>query len=362
MIDYNAIDLFCGPGGLSLGFQQAGFNILVGVDNEQAALNTFEKNHAGAVGLNADLSKKETFDLILKTAGNRPIDVIIAGPPCQGFSVTGPRNFDDPRNKLYLAVIEMVRLYNPKGFIIENVPGMANMYGGEVKDEVLRRFRQMGYNTECRILKACDYGVPQMRRRLVFMGIRSDLGEPCFPNPMFGPDSPSKVPYRTCREAISDLPTRLNTLGKEEDVYSGPAMTDYQKQMRGGCNILYNHVATDHKEFVKETIALVPEGGNYKDLPAGVGESRTFHMAWTRLDGNAPARTVDTGHRNLFHYELNRVPTVRESARIQSFPDSFVFTGSRTKQERQVGNAVPPLLGKALAEQIITILEGKTDD
>lgn len=355
----NVIDLFCGAGGLSLGFQQAGFKVIVGIDNEQAALDTFERNHTGSIGINADLSQKETFDIILKAAGDRHIDVVIAGPPCQGFSVTGPRNFDDPRNKLYLAVIETVRRFNPKGFIIENVPGMANMYKGQVKDEVLRRFRQMGYNTECRILKACDYGVPQMRKRLVFMGIRSDIGNPRFPKPSFGPESLSGVPYRTCREAISDLPTRLNSLGKEEDMYSGPAMTEYQKKMRGDCNTLYNHVATDHKDFVVKTISLVPEGGNYKDLPEGVGESRTFHMAWTRLDGNAPARTVDTGHRNLFHYELNRVPTVRESARIQSFPDSFVFTGSRTKQERQVGNAVPPLLGKALAEQMLLVLEGK---
>ena len=355
----NAIDLFCGAGGLSLGFQNAGFNIIVGIDNEPAALDTFEFNHKGAIGLNADLSKQETIDLILKTAGDRKIDVIIAGPPCQGFSVTGPRNFDDPRNKLYLAVIEMVKQYQPIGFIIENVPGMANMYDGQVKDEVLRRFTEMGYNTDCKILKACDYGVPQMRKRLVFMGVRKDIGKPHFPIPTFGPTTDR--PYRTCREAISDLPTRLNSLGENEDKYSGPALTEYQKQMRGECKVLYNHVATDHKQFVKETIALVPEGGNYKDLPAGVGESRKFHMAWTRLDGNAPARTVDTGHRNLFHYELNRIPTVRESARIQSFPDSFVFKGSRTKQDRQVGNAVPPLMGQALAEELIKIFEGGAD-
>ena len=127
--------------------------------------------------------------------------------------------------------------------------------------------------------------------------------------------------------------------------------------MRGNSSVLYNHVATNHKQFVKETIALVPEGGNYKDLPEGVGESRKFHMAWTRLNGNAPARTVDTGHRNIFHYELNRIPTVRESARIQSFPDNFIFKGTRTKQDRQVGNAVPPLLGQALAEELLKIIE-----
>lgn len=352
---FNAIDLFCGAGGLSLGFQQAGFNIIVGVDNEPAALETFEYNHKGSVGLNADLSRQETFDLILKTAGDKKIDVIIAGPPCQGFSLTGPRNFDDPRNKLYLAVIEMVKQYQPKGFIIENVPGMATMYNGQVKDEVLRRFDAMGYNIACKILKACDYGVPQMRKRLVFMGVRKDIGKPHFPEPLFGPETDR--PYRTCRDAISDLPTRETELGENEDSYNGPAITEYQQLMRGDCSVLFNHVATNHKQFVKEIIALVPEGGNYKDLPEGVGESRKFHMAWTRLNGNAPARTVDTGHRNLFHYELNRVPTVRESARIQSFPDNFVFKGTRTKQDRQVGNAVPPLLGQALAEELLKIIE-----
>ena len=350
----NAIDLFCGAGGLSKGFIDAGYSIIVGVDNDQDALNTFALNHNGAIALNEDLSKQETFDKIKRLAGDKPIDVIIAGPPCQGFSLTGPRNFDDERNTLYLAVIEMVKQYKPKGFIIENVPGMATLYKGQIKDEILKRFRVMGYNVDCKVLKACDYGVPQMRKRLVFMGIRKDLGQPHFPEATFGPNTDR--PYRTCRDAISDLPSRKNELGINEDKYFEPASSEYQKLMRGNCSVLYNHVATDHKDFVKETIALVPEGGNYKDLPSGVGESRKFHMAWTRLDGNAPARTVDTGHRNIFHYEYNRVPTVRENARIQSFPDDFVFTGTRTKQDRQVGNAVPPLLGFALGKELISIL------
>lgn len=176
----NAIDLFAGCGGLSKGFMDAGFNIIVGVDNDQAALNTFELNHDGAVGLNADLSKHETFEEIKRIAGNREIDVIIAGPPCQGFSLTGPRNFDDKRNRLYLAVIEMVKEYKPKGFIIENVPGMTTLYQGQIKDEILKRFRKIGYNIECKILIAADYGVPQMRKRLIFMGIRKDIGVPHF--------------------------------------------------------------------------------------------------------------------------------------------------------------------------------------
>ena len=347
----NAIDLFAGCGGLSRGFMDAGFDIIVGVDNDQAALNTFAKNHNGAKALKADLSKQETFDEIVKIAGDRTIDVIIAGPPCQGFSLTGPRNFDDERNKFYLAVIDMVKQYKPKAFIIENVPGMATLYGGQIKNEILKRFREMGYNIDCKILCAADYGVPQIRKRLIFMGIRKDLGEPRFPEPQFTPDN-----YRTCRDAVSDLPSLVDCLGEEESRYSQEPITEYQKIMRGSCKVLHNHLGTNHTQMVKDTIALVPEGGNYKDLPEGWGESRKFHMAWTRLNGNAPARTVDTGHRNLFHYEYNRVPTVRESARMQSFPDDFIFTGTKTQQCRQVGNAVPPLLGKALGEVINKII------
>ena len=347
MKNYNAIDLFAGCGGLSRGFMDAGFKILVGVDNDQAALNTFALNHEGAIALNADLSVQETFDKIKDLAGDESIDVVIAGPPCQGFSVTGPRHFDDPRNSLYLAVLELVRQYQPKGFIIENVPGMAMMYDGQVKDEILRRFRDMGYNVECKILLAADYGVPQMRKRLIFMGVRSDIGTPIFPDPLLEPDN-----YVTCREAISDLPSRTDSLGTEEDVYDKDPTTNYQRMMRGDCNVLYNHVATNHKQFVKDTIALVPEGGNYKDLPPGWGESRTFHEAWTRYDGNKPSKTIDTGHRNHFHYEYNRVPSARESARFQSFPDSFVFIGNKTSKLKQIGNAVPPLMAEVIANEI----------
>ena len=135
---YNIIDLFCGCGGLSKGFEEAGYNTLLGVDIEQSALNTFEKNHNGAVGMNLDLSASDSFDKIDKVVNGRTIDVIVGGPPCQGFSLTGPRNFEDKRNKLYLAMIETVRRYQPQAFLIENVPGMANLYKGAVKDEIVK--------------------------------------------------------------------------------------------------------------------------------------------------------------------------------------------------------------------------------
>lgn len=342
------IDLFSGAGGLSKGFMDAGYSIIVGVDNDEMALNTFKKNHPGSQVLNADLSKQETFDKIKKLASGKEIDVIVAGPPCQGFSLSGPRNFDDDRNKLYLAVIKMVEQFKPKGFVIENVPGMATLYNGQIKDEILRRFNSIGYNIECNVLCAADYGVPQIRKRLIFIGVRKDLGYPEFPTPIKNKDN-----YVTCRDAISDLPARDKELGEELDEYTSEATTDYQKMMRKNAKILYNHVATKHTELVKRTIALVPEGGNYKDLPSGWGESRKFNEAWTRYDGNKPSRTIDTGHRNHFHYLYNRVPTVRENARLQSFPDDFIFLGSRTQQNRQVGNAVPPLLGYAIANSLM---------
>lgn len=349
---YNVLDLFCGCGGLSKGFEEAGYKVLVGVDFEQSALNTFNRNHNGAVGLRLDLSAPESFDAITEAIDGRSVDVIIGGPPCQGFSLTGPRNFDDKRNKLYLAMIETVRRFNPKAFLIENVPGMANLYKGEVRDEIVKRFTKMGYKVSYKIVCAADYGVPQVRKRLVFIGLR-DTDEPFeFPEPYLSPDN-----YLTCEDAISDLPPLVDTLGEEESAYCSDPLNDFQRSMRGESTVLHNHTAINHKQFVKDVIAMVPDGGNYKDLPPGVGESRIFHMAWTRLNSKRPARTVDTGHRNLFHYKWNRCPTVRESARIQTFPDDFVFLGNRGQQNKQVGNAVPVLLAKALALHLLNYLK-----
>ena len=344
---YNVLDLFCGCGGLSKGFEMANYNIVLGVDFNEPALKTYKFNHKDSMTFCGDLSNPDTFDTIDSLIEGKPIDVIIGGPPCQGFSLTGPRNFDDERNKLYLAMIETVKRYSPKAFMIENVPGMATLYKGEVKDEIIRRFTEMGYNVNCKILCAADYGVPQMRKRLVFVGVKGHEVKFDFPDAICTPEN-----YVTCEQAISDLPSLENELGADVSEYISEPLTSYQKLMRGDCNILHNHKAIDHKQFVKETIALVPDGGNYKDLPKGVGESRKFNMAWTRYRSDKPSRTIDTGHRNNFHYKWNRCPTVRESARLQSFPDDFVFLGTKTQQDRQVGNAVPCLMAKAIAEQL----------
>jgi DNA (cytosine-5)-methyltransferase 1 len=350
------VDLFSGCGGLSRGFIDAGYDVILGVDNDAASLVTFKANHAGSEVLNEDLFDKKAVRKIKKIVGNN-VDVLVGGPPCQGFSLTGTRNFDDKRNRLYLSFIEAVRELKPEAFLIENVPGLARLYSGEVKNEIIKRLGGMGYNVEWKILVAADYGVPQVRTRVVFVGLRKKYGKFIFPKPTHTVDD-----YVTSSDAISDLPSLENEMGTEESSYKASPKTSYQKEMRKNAKALHNHTATKHTELVKSVIALVPEGGNHKDLPAGVGTSRKFNEAWTRYHSKKPSKTIDTGHRNHFHYKYNRIPTVRENARLQSFPDDFVFYGTKTQQNKQVGNAVPPILGYHIGRQILSFLNKKNEN
>lgn len=227
---YTAIDLFCGAGGLSLGFKQAGFQMLAGIDANEPALNTYEYNMGGALALNEDLFKvDDSLDDIAKKIGTKNIDVIIAGPPCQGFSLTGSRDLNDTRNKLYLAVVKAVKYFKPKAFLIENVPGMATLYKGVVKEQIINSFEDLGYAVSVtpKPLLAADYGVPQFRKRMFFVGYRKDLGYGYFdfPTPLYNDNN-----YVTAGDAISDLPSLENDLGSEEATYTSSPKTDYQFQ------------------------------------------------------------------------------------------------------------------------------------
>lgn len=219
------------------------------------------------------------------------------------------------------------------------------MYKGKTKEHIIHIFEDLGYKVNFDILLAADYGVPQMRKRAFFVGVKNKKID--FPVPIKTPNN-----YVTCEQAIGDLPALEEESGSEVMEYQCAPLSDYQKMMRKNSVAIYNHTATKHTDLVKNVIAQVPEGGNHKDLPPGVGDSRTFNEAWTRYHSQRPSKTIDTGHRNHFHYKYNRVPTIRENARLQSFPDDFVFLGNKTQQNRQVGNAVPPLLAQAIAEEI----------
>lgn len=339
----SVIDLFSGCGGLSLGFEMAEFEIKLAIDNWEDALVTYRYNHENISTLNADLLTLEPSK-VSKEFNLHDIDVIVGGPPCQGFSVAGKRIIDDDRNKLYKSFVRFVEHFKPKAFVMENVPNILSIGDGIVKKSIISDFEALGYHVEYKVLMASDYGVPQNRKRAIFVGLRNFAYE--FP--------PSTVKVKvTTKEAISDLPDETIDDGKP---YPIQPQSDYQRFMRLNSSSLYNHQATIHATETKRIIAMVPDGGNYKDLPTELQGTRKVHIAWTRLNSQKPSITIDTGHRHHFHYQFNRVPTVRESARIQSFPDNFVFIGSKTSQYKQVGNAVPPLMAKAIATQLYHLL------
>lgn len=358
---YNLVDLFCGCGGFSLGFQQAGFAVKMGIDLWADATTTYKHNFKNAVVLNEDI-KNVTESLIVERLklNSNDVDVIIGGPPCQGFSVSGKRDENDPRNSLYKSFVRIVGKIKPKVFVMENVPGILRLFDGKALKSVIADFSLLGYEVSYSILSSDYYGVPQQRRRVFFVGINRNKIKRTevfvFPKPYRG--NGTGIPLLTSKDAISDLDFVPDDVVLGENIdYQFSAQNDYQSQMRAASPKLLNHSITLHKQRTKEIIAMVPDGGNYKNLPKELWSTRKVNIAWTRMDSKRPCFTIDTGHNHHFHYRANRVPTVRESARIQSFPDKFEFVGIKTSQLKQVGNAVPPLLAEAVAREIKSVLD-----
>lgn len=350
MTKYIAIDLFSGCGGLSYGFELTNkFEVKLAIDNDKKALQTLKLNKPNINVLNENVRNINLQSIKEKYGA---IDIVIGGPPCQGFSIAGKRELRDDRNNLFLEFIRFIDYLKPQIFVLENVTGFVNLYQGKAKQLFMQKMRSLGYNIQYKILLASDYGVPQLRKRVFFVGNIYGTNF-IYPEPKL-----TEKDYITCEMALSDLPSLINELGYEGMNYPTNPESEYQKLMRYNSELIYNHIATKHSPKIIETIKLVPEGGNYKNLPPELQKTRNFNIAWTRYHSKKPSNTIDTGHRHYFHYKYNRVPTVREHARLQSFPDSFRFIGNKTDQNRQVGNAVPPLLAQALAESIYHFLEG----
>lgn len=362
----NVIDLFCGCGGFSKGFEEAGYNIRFGVDMWKDAIVTYHHNFSHATVLNEDITKINGQDILKLTKMQKEeVDVIIGGPPCQGFSVSGKRMIDDERNKLYKSYVRIVSELTPKVFVMENVPGLVRLFKGKVGEQVIEDFSAIGYDVQCKILSAENYGVPQQRKRVFFVGVRNDLTAKgvVYNYPVAFMGNETSVAAWTTKDAISDLDFIPDDRVIGDNIpYEIEPQNEYQRKMREGSKSILNHTVTLHNERTKKIIAMVPDGGNYKDLPKELQDTRKVHIAWTRMDSRKPCFTIDTGHNHHFHYKENRVPTVRESARIQSFPDNFEFIGIKTSQLKQVGNAVPPLLSKAIGESIRHMLGGDNKD
>ncbi len=331
------IDLFCGIGGLSLGFEQAGFEVISAIDMWKDAVVTYNHNRRDKV---AKVETVEHFNLyeLPSIVESLHLTGIIGGPPCQGFSTVGRRDVDDPRNKMYLEFYKAVKLASPEFFVIENVKGMLTLNKGAFVKDLISRFGPsgLGYTINYQLLNAADYGIPQNRERVFYVGIKNVFFE--FPKPLN---------YRlTAKDGISDLE------GANDERYGSQPQNAYQRELRGKVKKPLNQEYTNHTEQTVSIISQVPDGGNIRDLPPEIWQVRKYNKAFERMGTFKPSNTIDTGHRNYFHYSEPRIPTVRESARIQSFPDCFEIIGTRGSQYKQVGNAVPPMLAKRIAEKI----------
>lgn len=356
---FKVLDLFSGAGGLSRGFLDAGYDVVLGVDFDEKALETFKKNHAGSETMQLDLYNHENISEIEEFLNkkNYKIDVLVGGPPCQGFSLAGSRNINDKRNTLYTAMVEVAARLKPQAVILENVPGLLLLNNGDAAKRIIQDFSELGYNMTAKILYAPDFGVPQIRKRVFFVGLLNSEKSFEFPLPIV-----SSKNYVTCEEAIGDLPALEGILGDEIQEYNSKPLSAYQKLMRKNSRNIQNHIGTIHDAKTLKFIAMVPEGKNYRSLPEEYKGIYKYHEALTRYHSKKPSNTINTGHRSHFHYKWNRIPTVRESARLQSFPDDFVFYGNKSQQYKQVGNAVPPLLGCSVAKQLNLFLSNEEKD
>lgn len=373
---YTSIDLFSGCGGLTKGFEYAGVQSLLASDIDENCKKTFIRNFPNTPFLCKDITEvtKEEVDELLN--GHAP-DLILGGPPCQGFSLANKhRNkvADDPRNKLFYGFVKFINWYSPKAFVMENVKGLLSMKNGQIIQTILDAFAHAGthgYRVACKTLKASEYGVPQNRERVIIIGFRQDLElGPTYPMP-YMMDHPITV-----NEAIMDLPQIEAGEGTVQTDYTCAIQNPYQHWMRAKSTHVFNHVAMKHTARLIARFKAIHPGESLIDVwdthgavkRGAPAEKSTIKFSQNnqRLFGNQPAPTIAASFQsNFIHPHLNRNFTAREGARLQSFPDDFIFEGMRTKmswekglsQYQQIGNAVPVLMAYAIAENIVHQLD-----
>lgn len=343
------IDLFAGVGGLSLGFEMAGFEVALANEFDPSIAEAYKKNRPGTKMIVEDITKLPVDETFGPYEGK--VTAVIGGPPCQGFSQKGSRkSINDPRNFLFRYYFEVVKRVKPRYFVIENVPNLLTTEKGYFKDEIIELFSGIGYAVSCGVLCAADFGVPQDRHRTCILGKLGATEPVSLPKP-------SGI-HTTVWDAISDLSYLESGEGVEEQEYRSAPQSDYQRMLRAGSDELYNHIATRHSKVTLERLRMIaPECGK-EMLPEEHHTKSIYSGTWCRMKKDGIAKTITTRYDTpssgeFTHPYLNRAITTREAARIQSFPDTFHFYGSKSSQMKQVGNAVPPLLGKAIAERIL---------
>lgn len=344
------IDLFAGVGGLSQGFSKAGFDVTLAIEYDAEIAEAFRQNHPGVPVIVDDIRNVD-FDNVYREIG--PVEGIVGGPPCQGFSQKGQRkSVLDERNFMFRLFINFVEVFRPPFFVMENVPNITTTEKGYFRKEVIHAFEKLGYSVTFNVLNAADFGVPQLRRRAFFLGTLN--GTPV--------ELPTTNGKRTSvKEAIYDLPFIASGEGAEFYQYISSPQSSYQELLRSESPGVYNHFATAHSKIALERLSMIPKGAGREVLPPEHRTKSIYSGTWTRLREDEPAATIttrfDTPSSGLFtHPILDRCLTVREAARIQSFDDKFVFTGNKTSQMKQVGNAVPPQLAYEVAKTALKTL------
>lgn len=364
----DVIDLFAGVGGFSCGFRKAGYNIVLANEIDASIAHSYSLNHPETKMVNDDIK-----NLLPEVKGMKgKVDVIIGGPPCQGFSMAGARIrtnkgsafLDDPRNYLFRHYFAIVQEVEPQFFVMENVPGMLSMQGGKIIEEIERLFSDPNnftggaYYLYKQVLDAHDYGVPQDRHRLIIFGSKKKLDfEQLFKKVKDDMVASGEISMHTIGDAISDLNWLESGEGQFEQEYRFEPKTEYQKQRRGGSKVLYNHIATKHNDVAIKRIKELKPGGRRLDLKEGENIKSVHSGAYGRMMWNDSSKTIitrfDTPSSGVYiHPEKTRTITPREAARIQSFDDDFIFYGNKSSVIKQIGNAVPPLLAYYLAKVI----------
>ena len=377
------VDFFSGAGGLTCGLNMAGFQSILGSDIHPTYAATFAKNHPNSRVITGDIRDISERDILkLTNLKSGELDLFAGGPPCQGFSINAPtRPLDDQRNHLFKEYLRIAEILKPKAILIENVPGIVSLGKGSVVTAIYNHLKEMGYSVDHRILFAGHYGVPQMRFRTIFIALR-DSGNVEFPepthnaaaianfagskslclkiDPLFAQTLKAKT---TVWDALSDLPDL--ELGQliDDIEYTNPPQSEFQKILRERSTRIFNHGCAKLGKANLDRLKYIPQGGSWRDipqhlLPSGLQRARRSDHTkrYGRLHPDELCSTIltkcDPHWGSFFHPTQDRALSVREAARIQSFPDHYVFTGSLTEQFEQVGNAVPPLMAKAIGETI----------
>ncbi len=358
MKQYNIMDLFAGVGGLSYGFSKLPqFNIIAANEIEKDISIAYKLNHPDVNMLNCDINDL-TEDILKQALNGKKVDIVVGGPPCQSYSTLGKRQMDDRAN-LFMQYKRVLKILQPEAFVFENVVGILSMDKGNLFRQVQSEFEDLGYNLQCRVLDAVNFGVPQHRERVILVGFKGDNNF-IFPEPTHGE---GLKPYVTLKDAIGDLPVLKS--GEKKNYYAAEATNDFLEFVRkNSADIVEEHSAPKNGEHLIRIMEALKDGQSKNDLPEEIRPKSGYGNTYAKLWWEKPSTTITRNFAcpsssRCIHPRDSRAMSIREGARLQSFPDDYKFYGADGMKRLEIGNAVPPLLSMAIAKQMLEALKEK---